>query len=152
MSSRDSAFFAAQMETGRLDVPCPKSEFLSSPMRVVTRRREARIADAILKAALNEAARLGGAGIVRVGVYVGEDCDIYVPALDRALQSVCAGTELEKVSIDVIQQSRIYSCSNCGSKEASNSRREFCSACGSYGIELTGGDELELAFLEVKKQ
>lgn len=134
-----------------LDIPCKEPERRSHLPRLGNGRREARIAIAILEAARSEAACLGGARIVRVGVRVGEDCDIHVPALRHAIQHACEGTELEAASIHVIQQARRYSCCNCGFKDVSGLGREHCPECGSLEIELTGGDELELAFLEVKQ-
>jgi hydrogenase nickel incorporation protein HypA/HybF len=134
-----------------LDIPCQKAEHRPPQTRAANGRREERIAIAILEAARSEATCLGGARIVRVGVRVGEDCDIHVPALRHAIQHACEGTELEAASIHVIQQARRYSCCICGFKDVSGLGRENCPECGSLEIELTGGDELELAFLEVKQ-
>ncbi|MGC8550624.1 MAG: hydrogenase maturation nickel metallochaperone HypA [Acidobacteriaceae bacterium] len=114
--------------------------------------REARIARAILAMAKAEASCLGGAQLLRVGVNVGADCDIDIPALEDALKLIRHDTGLEGIVIHLSLCPRIYCCDSCGREYASESSLQRCVECGSADCSLMSGDELELAFIEVARR
>ncbi len=115
------------------------------------RRRESRIANAILEAARSEAACLGGARLLRIGVNVGVDCDIDAEVLICALKISCLGTDLEQIVLHVIPCARRTVCRHCGIEVDPSANARECSECASPELEVLGGDELELAFIEVER-
>lgn len=115
------------------------------------RRREVKIASAILDVARAEAGCLGGARLVRIGVTIGADCDIDLAALDYALKVVRHGTDLERVGVHIMSSSRRSLCHRCGWEFASAYSDQPCPQCNSLDSELIAGDELELAFIEVER-
>ena len=115
-------------------------------------RREARIARAILAMANAEASCLGGAQLLRVGVNVGADCDIDIPALEHALKLIRQDVGLECIVIHLSLCPRIYCCDSCGREYASEKCLQRCVECGSADCGMMSGDELELAFIEVARR
>ncbi len=113
--------------------------------------REARIAASIVAMANAEAACLGSAQLLRVGVNVGADCDIDISALENALTMIRHDTGLESIVIHLSLCPRIYCCHHCGREYASEKSLQKCMECGSSDCDLMSGDELELAFIEVAK-
>ena len=113
--------------------------------------REARIAEAILTMAKAEAACLGGAQLLRVGVNVGADCDIDVSVLEDALKVVRHDAGLEGMVIHLSICPRIYFCHSCGREYASDKSLQQCIECESGDFDLTSGDELEFSFIEVTR-
>jgi Zn finger protein HypA/HybF involved in hydrogenase expression len=113
--------------------------------------RESRIASAILAMAKAEAACLGGAQLLRVGVNVGADCNINIVALEGALKVIRHDAGLEGIVIHLSICPRIYGCRSCGREYASEKSLRQCTECGSPDCDLMSGDELELAFIEVAK-
>lgn len=118
---------------------------------VGVRSREDNIAGAILATAREEAACLAGGRVVRMGVRIGEDCDIDLAALDHALLSLRCGTELDRVDIHLIPCPRRSLCHKCGCEFTANYCGQPCPQCASPNPELIAGDELEVAFIEVER-
>ena len=115
------------------------------------RRRENRIARAILEAARAEAACLGDARLLRIGIKIGVDCDVDFAVMDCALKVICLGTDLEQVAIHVTPCVRRTICRRCGTEVAPTANASECSECASPELEALGGDELELAYIEVER-
>lgn len=113
--------------------------------------REVRIAGAIADVARAEAARLAGARLLSIGVNVGADCDIDVAILDDAFRVISQGTDIESVSIHFISRPRRNLCHHCNSEFSSRVAATACPKCASPVVELVGGDELEVAFIEVER-
>lgn len=118
---------------------------------VKTSGREKRVATAILEAARSEAACMGGAQLLRIGVNVGADCNINLELLSRAIKNTLNGSDLDGITVQILSRPRVYSCGHCGSEISSSSSLLHCSNCKSSDIELIGGDDLELAFLEMAR-
>ncbi len=113
--------------------------------------REVNIASAILEVSQTEAAHLAGARLVRVGVAIGEDCDIDLSSLSSVLKVARQGTDLEGVDICLIPRPRRSLCHKCAHEFSPRRAAQPCPRCGSRHPELLAGDELELAFIEVER-
>jgi len=113
--------------------------------------REVRIAEAIFSMARAEASCLDCAELKRIGVNVGEDCDIDIDAVEHALSLIRHGSNLEGMVVHFSRCPRIYRCRDCGCEHSSELSLERCVACSSIECELVSGDELELAFVEVAR-
>lgn len=113
--------------------------------------RETRIARAIAEVAQAEAACMGGARLLRIGVNVGADCGIDIALLDDAFKVISKGSEIESVAIHLVSCPRRNLCHDCGSEFSSRIAVTKCPKCASPDLELVGGDELELSFIEVER-
>lgn len=139
----------AAYSSGGYDGPSNRDAWVVSGVDASS--REARIAGAILAMAKAEAACLGGAQLLRVGVNVGADCDIDIATLEKALNVIRHDKDLESTVIHLSLCPRIYCCHSCGCEYASETSQQQCIKCGSSECDLMGGDELELAFIEVAR-
>ncbi len=110
---------------------------------------EAGIANTILEAGRAEAARLAGARLTRIGVRVGVLSGVDLQALEFALLVVRVGTDLEHVEIDLQSCPRRNRCVSCGYEFEAADSDEPCPGCAGEKMELIGGNELELSFVEV---
>lgn len=113
--------------------------------------REARIARAIAEAARAEAACMGGARLLRIGVKVGADCEIDLALLDDAFKVISKGSEIESAAMHLASCPRRNLCHGCGCEFSSPIAVTKCPKCASPDLELVGGDELELSFIEVER-
>ena len=107
------------------------------------------IASKILEAGRGEAARLAGARLARIGVRVGAFTGVDLPALEMALIDQRAGTDLEHVAIDLQNCPGRCRCMSCSHEFETALTNEPCPKCGGKQVELIGGNELELSFVEV---
>ena len=110
---------------------------------------EVGIAQSILEAGRIEADRLAGARLKRIGVRVGVLAGVDLQALEFALMAIRAGTELEEVEIDLQSCPRRNHCATCSIDFETKLYSEPCPSCGNQQVRLIGGEELELAFIEV---
>lgn len=110
---------------------------------------EVGIANAILDAGRAEAGRLAGSRLKKIGVRVGVLSGVDLQALEFALMAIRAGTELEAVEIDLQSCPRKNRCVKCGFEFETEMYSKPCPDCASEQIQLIGGEELELAFIEV---
>lgn len=110
------------------------------------------IATAILEAVHAESARAGGATPVSIGVRIGEFAAVDPEALRFAFEVITRGTELESLSLEIEICPYRRRCAACAHVfDASDGVCE-CPRCGSTESRCAGGDELELAYLEVEDE
>lgn len=110
---------------------------------------EVGIAQSILDAGRTEARRLAGSRLKRIGVRVGVLSGVDLQALEFALMALRAGTDLEELEIDLQSCPRRNRCAQCGFEFETEMYSRPCPDCTSEQIQLIGGEELELAFVEV---
>ena len=96
-----------------------------------------RIVDAAVEAA-------GGRGLRRVHVRVGAIHASDPALLAEAFEIAALGTPAEGAVLGVVVLPIRISCRDCGEVTASDDPMAACGRCGSFDVERTGGDELEL--------
>ena len=109
------------------------------------------IANAVLETVRAQAARHPGARLVRVGVRVGALAGVDPEALAFSFQALTAGTTWEKLALDIESCPRRHRCASCGHTFAVPDYRLSCPACGESRTECVGGQELEVAYLELEE-
>jgi hydrogenase nickel incorporation protein HypA/HybF len=112
---------------------------------------EVGIAAAILEAAHAETARRSRATLVRVGVRVGVLSGVDKEALRFALTALTQETDLQQVSFEVETCARRNRCLDCDRQFESSLYATPGPDCGSDKTALTGGDELDLTYVEVEE-
>jgi len=112
---------------------------------------ELSIANSILETVRKERDRLNGARITKVGVRIGELAGVDPDALSFGFEILVKDTNLEPLALAIEFISRRHECSECKRVFAVADYQLDCPACGSKETRCIGGDELELAFLEVEE-
>jgi hydrogenase nickel incorporation protein HypA/HybF len=109
------------------------------------------IAAAIIEAGQAEAARRPGSKVVCIGVRVGVLSGVDNDALRFAFNALVAGTDLESWKCEIENCRRRNRCQECGYEFESDVYDASCPRCAFGDIVLVGGDELELAYVEVEE-
>lgn len=108
------------------------------------------IANSVLDAVRTETRRFPGGHIYKVGVRIGELAGVNPDAMSFCFEALVRGTELEPLALEIEFCPRRHQCRACGHSFTAAADDSECSECGMAGSQFLGGDELELAYLEVE--
>jgi hydrogenase nickel incorporation protein HypA/HybF len=108
------------------------------------------IANSVLDAIRTETRRFPDGHIYKVGVRIGELAGVDPDAMSFCFEALVRGTELEPLSLEIEYCPRRYQCRACGHSYAAARDDSACPQCGRTDLRFLGGDELELAYLEVE--
>ena len=111
---------------------------------------EMSIACSVLDALEQESSHFPRGRILRVGLRLGELAGVDACSLEFCWEAVVRGTRWETVALEIERCPRRQRCQSCG-HEFSPAGVYACPACGSASTVFAGGDELELAHLEVEQ-
>jgi hydrogenase nickel incorporation protein HypA/HybF len=109
------------------------------------------IAEAVLDAIQKEAARHPHARVVKVGLRIGELAGVDRSALRFAFEAIVQGTELERLHLEIEHCPRKQKCQDCGEGFVVQDYDLQCPHCHGSQSDCIGGDELDLAFVEVEE-
>ncbi len=107
------------------------------------------IACSVLDAVRAESLRFTGRHICKVGVRIGELAGVDPEAMRFCFDALVRGTDLEPLALEVDYCPRRHECESCGCHFFSPLDGMPCPQCGGSTSRLSGGEELELAYLEV---
>jgi hydrogenase nickel incorporation protein HypA/HybF len=108
------------------------------------------IANTILETIGAEARRHPGARVSKAGLRVGELAGVDPEALRFCLEALAKGTEWESLAFEIEPVRQRRACRACGRGVTVEAFRPECPGCGSAETSFAGGDELEIAYLEVE--
>jgi hydrogenase nickel incorporation protein HypA/HybF len=111
---------------------------------------ELSIAQSLLDSVRSELAARGNPRVTRVGMRVGEISGVQPDALQFSFEVIVKGTELEQAVLDIERIPFTYRCAACRHEFPVVAFRVECPACGGEKGVAIGGDELQLAYLEVE--
>lgn len=109
------------------------------------------IANSILEAVEKEASRYAGTRATKVGVRIGELAAIDVESLKFCFEVLARDTMLDGLQLQIEFCPRRHRCPDC---ERTFVVRDYdcrCPQCNQVAVECVGGDELELAYVEVEE-
>lgn len=110
------------------------------------------IANSVLEAVKTELARRAArAHLQKVGLRIGELAAIDQDALRFCFEAITRETEFESLQLEIEFCPRRHRCPNCGREFAVRDFDFRCPQCACLETACVGGDELELAFLEVEE-
>lgn len=109
------------------------------------------IANEIIKAGLAEAALRQGSTLRRVGVHIGILAGVDLDALRFAFDALTRETTLQCVEFDLLSCPRRNRCMNCTNEFETGIYCAPCPSCGSGSAALIGGEELDLAYVELEE-
>lgn len=108
------------------------------------------IASEILRIAEGEAKREGAGKIASLSLVIGRWSGVEPETLRFALEVVSKETLLEGCEVKIDFREPTFDCAGCQKSFTAESRLDPCPYCGSYAGEMTGGDEMEIASMEVE--
>jgi hydrogenase nickel incorporation protein HypA/HybF len=111
---------------------------------------ELSIASAIVEAVQGEVAKRGSAHARRVAVRVGEFSAVDPDSLRFAFDALIRDTPLLDLILEIEVCPLRFRCRDCGECVTASEWIEICPSCGSRGVDRVGGDELDLAYLEME--
>jgi hydrogenase nickel incorporation protein HypA/HybF len=109
------------------------------------------IANSVLDAVQAEAARFPGTYPAKVCVRIGEVAAIDQEALRFCFEAITRDTELQSLELQIELCPRRNRCPACGVDFIVRKHDTRCPQCGQVATVCIGGDELELAYLEVEE-
>lgn len=112
---------------------------------------EVGIASEILRASYAEAARRPGARLVAVTVRIGVLAGVDADALRFAWDVMSEQAEDGPVTLEIQMMPRRNCCQVCGCEFVTEMYSEPCPECSSDDSTLLGGDEMQLASVEVEE-
>lgn len=111
---------------------------------------ELSIANSLLEAVRAETGRRPGVRVLKVGMRLGELAGVEADALRFCFESLVRGTELEPLALVIEPRPRRQRCLQCARTFTVVDYDVACPDCGAPETQCIGGDELELAYLEVE--
>jgi len=108
------------------------------------------IANSVMESVRIEAQRFPGRHIAKVGVRIGELAGVDPEAMRFCFEALVRGSDLEPLELDIDYRPRRQECQSCGRCFVARPEDLACPKCGGLTSRLIGGDELELAYLEVE--
>jgi hydrogenase nickel incorporation protein HypA/HybF len=111
---------------------------------------EMSIANSVLDAVRAEARRFPNGHIYKVGLRIGALAGVDPDALSFCFEALVSETELDPLALEIEYRPRTHRCRGCGGSFAAEAEGSACPDCGGVDSEFIGGDELELAYLEVE--
>ncbi len=109
------------------------------------------IAHSIIEAGQTEAARRVGSKLVKIGIRIGTLAGVDGDALRFAFAALTRGTDLDAVEFEIQSCPRRNCCLDCDEVFETILYSAPCPRCRSEKSILAGGEELELAYVEVRK-
>jgi hydrogenase nickel incorporation protein HypA/HybF len=109
------------------------------------------IANSVLEAVRTEMGRHPGTYPCKVGVRIGEMAAIDQDALRFCFEAIIHETDLESLELGIEVCPRRHRCQLCGHELVVRDYDFRCPQCASLETICIGGDELELAYLEVEE-
>jgi hydrogenase nickel incorporation protein HypA/HybF len=109
------------------------------------------IASSVLEAVRTEMRRYPESYPCKVGVRIGEMAAIDPEALRFCFEAMILETDLASIQLAIEVCPRRHRCLACGQEFVVHDYDCSCPACASFGTACIGGDELELAYLEVEQ-
>jgi hydrogenase nickel incorporation protein HypA/HybF len=111
---------------------------------------EMSIANDVLEAVRRECLRYPGSTPRKVGLRVGELAAVDQESLRFCFEALTKETDLDGLQLEVEFCPRRHRCRHCNMEFNVEDYEFSCPACASTQSDCIGGDELELAYLEVE--
>lgn len=110
---------------------------------------ELSLCESMLRILRSEAAARDIARIRVVSVELGAFCCVSPEALDFCFQVMSRGTVADGARLELVKLAGQAWCMNCGETVTISERYDCCPQCGSYELQVSGGQELRIKELEV---
>lgn len=109
------------------------------------------IANSVIDAVRAEALRHPGSRAVRVGMRIGELAGVNAESLAFCFQALVRDTELAGMALEIERAPRKQRCDGCRTTFEAADGAVPCPSCGRTDTAFAGGDELEVAWVELEE-
>ncbi len=110
---------------------------------------EMALSESILGILQEQAAAQNFARVKRVRLEVGPLAGVEIEALRFSFEVVSRDTIADRAELEIIETEGQAWCLPCGETVAVTQRYDPCPKCGSFQLQVTGGDEMRIKDLEV---
>jgi len=111
---------------------------------------EISLCESILQVMEDHAARQGFTRVNTVWLEIGGLSGVEVEAMRFGFDAVTRGTLADQARLEIIEVPGRAWCMQCSKSVAVAQRFDACPDCGSYQLQVTGGDEMKIKELEVE--
>ena len=87
--------------------------------------------------------------VSKVWLEIGDLSGVEVEAMKFSFDVVMKGTLANEASLEIIEVPGRAWCMQCSEEVSVNKRFDACPDCGSYQLQVTGGEEMKVKELEV---
>ena len=108
------------------------------------------IASSVLDTVRKELQRFPNGHVYKVALRIGELAGVDPDALSFCFEALVRDSDLEPLALEIERKRRQHTCTVCALPFAAADENSCCPACGSLDAIFSGGDELEIAYLEVE--
>lgn len=109
------------------------------------------IAQSVMEAAQATLDKHPGATVARIGLRIGELAGIDRESLSFCFSCIQTGTVFERAKLEIEWLPLMHRCVACGREFEVRNFEPVCPACGGTETRFAGGDELEVAWLELEE-
>ena len=99
---------------------------------------------------MDRTAREQNARVTKVGVRIGELSAVDPEALRFGFEVLTKDTPFQDVKLDIEFCRRVQRCRDCSDQFETEAMFTDCPQCGSTQTVMIGGDELDIAYMEVE--
>lgn len=111
---------------------------------------ELSLCESILQIIEDESRRQGFARVRRVRLEIGRLSGVEVEAMRFGFDAVTRGSLAEGAVLEIIDLPGTAWCLPCGREVEVRQRFDACPLCGSYQLQVIGGDQMQIRDLEVE--
>ncbi len=111
---------------------------------------EMSLCEGVLQILEDHAGSQGFRRVKRVWLEVGALSGVDPEAMRFGFDAVMKGTLADGAALEIVELPGQAWCMPCGRSVAVRARYDACPECGSYQVQVTGGDEMRIRELEVE--
>lgn len=110
---------------------------------------EMALCESVLDIVSAQVARSGGGRVSRVRLEIGALSHVSAEAMEFCFPAVAKGSVAEGAVLEILRPPGRAVCLECGRENEIAARFDPCPNCGSFGLKVTGGDELRVRDMEI---
>lgn len=111
---------------------------------------EMALAESVVQIVEAQAAAAGAEKVVVVRLAIGALSHVEPAALEFCFEAVAAGGIAAGATLEIARSPAHGRCRGCGAELAVKAYATPCPACGSYAVDISGGQEMRVKDMEVE--
>ncbi|MEJ2423859.1 MAG: hydrogenase maturation nickel metallochaperone HypA [Candidatus Thiodiazotropha sp.] len=111
---------------------------------------EMSLCESVIQILQDNAVSQGFKRVKTVWLEIGELSGVEVEAMRFGFEVVSRGTLADQAALEIIESPGTAWCMQCGKSVRVRQRFDACPECGSYQLQINGGEEMRIKELEVE--
>ncbi|MEJ2404399.1 MAG: hydrogenase maturation nickel metallochaperone HypA [Candidatus Thiodiazotropha sp.] len=111
---------------------------------------EMSLCESVIQILQDNAVSQGFKRVKTVWLEIGELSGVEVEAMRFGFEVVSRGTLADQATLEIIESPGTAWCMQCGKSVRVRQRFDACPECGSYQLQINGGEEMRIKELEVE--